>query len=210
MRKFHRWISTAAMVLLAWVAVTGVLLACLEITVHYLPPLNNNATAAATFNVDRSAAVLPAAEVEALITRSIRTALSTAPTSPYTDVDLQLRMTNGAANSTVILNGAINQQVEINATTGAALSQPVIRTQTQRVAAATGLQEWQVKFLKMRTKLHVILEGLHRGNIIGISGQVMDILTGLAFVILSITGVFMYVEMLGRRRKLGRSGLFWK
>lgn len=210
MRKFHRWISAAAMILLAWVAVTGVLLACLEITVRYLPPLNNTKTTAVTFEVDNSAPALPTADVEALIATSVRAALSSAPNSPYTDLDLQLRMTGGAPSSTVILNGAVNQQVVIDATTGTTLTQPVLRTQNQVIAAATGLQEWQVSFLKMRTKLHVILEGLHRGNIIGISGQIMDILTGIAFIILSITGIVMYFEMLSRRRKLGRSGLFWK
>lgn len=226
MRSLHRWISTTAMALLLWVAVTGVLLACLEITVKYLPPLNNNA-AAAPFKVDAAAADLPRSEAERLIASSLRAALAAAANtspvgdsgasspagdseaSPYTDIDVQLQMIDGQPRSTVVLNGDLNRRVEIDAYSGALLQPPVVKTQTQILAEATGHSEWQIRFLKMRTRWHVILERLHRGNIIGLSGQVMDILTGLAFVTLSVTGIVMYFQMLGRRKKMGRTDLFW-
>ncbi|MGC3981281.1 MAG: PepSY-associated TM helix domain-containing protein [Steroidobacteraceae bacterium] len=209
MRKFHRWVSAAAMALLAWVAITGVLLALLGITVKYLPPLNNN-NAATAFEIDANASPQNSADAQRRLTSALHTALSSVPASRYTDIDVQLQMVDGVPRTAVNLNGELTRQLLIDADQGTALAAPVTRRQTEIAAEAAGLKEWQIKFLKMRTTLHVVLERLHRGNIIGITGQAMDILTGVAFIILCITGIFMYFEMLGRRRKLGRNDLFWK
>ena len=51
---------------------------------------------------------------------------------------------------------------------------------------------------------------IHSGAILGEPGVVMGILWGLALVILSITGGWVYLVMYRRRRKAsGKGGLFW-
>jgi uncharacterized iron-regulated membrane protein len=61
----------------------------------------------------------------------------------------------------------------------------------------------------LRLRLHNLLKELHTGSIIGLSGQWLDLLTGLSFIVLAVTGIVMYVSLLSQRRKLGRRGLFW-
>jgi uncharacterized iron-regulated membrane protein len=61
----------------------------------------------------------------------------------------------------------------------------------------------------LRLRLHNLLKELHTGAIIGLSGQWLDLLTGLAFIVLAVTGILMYFKLLAQRRKLGRRGLFW-
>jgi len=61
----------------------------------------------------------------------------------------------------------------------------------------------------LRLRLHNLLKELHTGSIIGLSGQWLDLLTGLSFIVLAVTGIVMYFNLLAQRRKLGRRGLFW-
>jgi uncharacterized iron-regulated membrane protein len=121
MRKYHRWISTVCMLFLAWVSLTGGLLALDELSP---PPGLGGAGAGAV----------------------------TAP----------------AANDTFLTNTAV------------------------------------------RLRLHNLLKELHTGSIIGLSGQWLDLLTGLCFIVLTITGIVMYFSLLKQRRRIGRRGLFWK
>jgi hypothetical protein len=60
-----------------------------------------------------------------------------------------------------------------------------------------------------RVEMHDLLQHLHRGSIVGIPGQVIDVLTGVSFTILAFTGIVMYLQMLKRRKQTGRAGLFW-
>jgi hypothetical protein len=60
-----------------------------------------------------------------------------------------------------------------------------------------------------RVKMHDLLQHLHRGSIVGIPGQVIDVLTGISFSILAFTGIVMYLQMLKRRKQTGRTSLFW-
>lgn len=61
----------------------------------------------------------------------------------------------------------------------------------------------------LRLRVHNLLKELHTGSIIGLSGQWLDLLTGFAFIVLAVTGIVMYFNLLAQRRKLGRRGLFW-
>jgi hypothetical protein len=162
MRKFHRWISTAAMVLLLYVSVTGLLLALDGVTVPDFGPPGGSGPATPMQSADIERWVSDAAN------KAIRDYEGTI------SAIVQLRAPNGAPAAAVYFNGA---------------------TQTPHAA-------WRVR-------MHDLLQHLHRGSILGIPGQVMDVLTGLSLAVLSITGIVMYVQMLRRRRGQGRSDLFW-
>lgn len=121
MRKYHRWISSVCMLFLAWVSLTGGLLALDELNPP--PGLEGGRTAAAA---------------------------------------------TSASGESFLANTAA------------------------------------------RLRLHNLLKELHTGSIIGLSGQWLDLLTGIAFVVLTVTGIVMYFSLLRQRRKIGRRGLFWK
>lgn len=119
MRRFHRWISTVCMIFLAWVSITGTLLALDEAN----PPAGMGGT----------------------------------PPPPA-----------AAPQASVPPSG-----------------------------------------LPLRLRLHNLLKELHTGSIIGLSGRTVDVLTGTSFVVLSVTGTIMYFQLLGARRRIGRTALFW-
>lgn len=52
-------------------------------------------------------------------------------------------------------------------------------------------------------------KGIHRGDAFGLTGRWMSLLTGLALLFLSISGMMMYGSMWNKRRRAGRSGPFW-
>jgi uncharacterized iron-regulated membrane protein len=65
-------------------------------------------------------------------------------------------------------------------------------------------------YLAMRLRTHNLLKRLHTGAIVGLSGEALDLLTGLAFVTLATTGILMYFELLRARRRSGRRRWFWR
>lgn len=56
---------------------------------------------------------------------------------------------------------------------------------------------------------HELMKQIHRGDIIGVPGRLMDLFAGLSLIFLSASGLVMYVDLLRRRRLGGRKQLFW-
>ena len=57
--------------------------------------------------------------------------------------------------------------------------------------------------------LHVMMIQLHTGRLLGPVGLVIMMLVSLVFLVLTITGFMVYLDMWKRRRKAAKSGLFW-
>lgn len=58
--------------------------------------------------------------------------------------------------------------------------------------------------------LHNTLQDIHAGYVMGTTGRIISILMALGLLTLSITGIVMYVQMHGMRKKINRHGVFWK
>ena len=58
-------------------------------------------------------------------------------------------------------------------------------------------------------ELHELLKRIHRGDVIGVPGRLMDLFAGLSLVFLSGSGLWMYLDLWRRRRAAGRTALFW-
>ncbi|MEY4761835.1 MAG: PepSY-associated region [Pseudomonadota bacterium] len=54
------------------------------------------------------------------------------------------------------------------------------------------------------------LKTWHRGNVAGLAGQLIGIVVGLAVVVMALSGLWIYLGLYRARRRIGRSGLFWK
>lgn len=63
---------------------------------------------------------------------------------------------------------------------------------------------------ELEVSFHRILQDLHAGYFVGLPGHIFSILSGLALLILSVTGLKVYVDMYRRRRKAGKDNPFWK
>ncbi|MEE4455168.1 PepSY-associated TM helix domain-containing protein [Novosphingobium resinovorum] len=59
-------------------------------------------------------------------------------------------------------------------------------------------------------KLSATLQDLHSGLAFGRAVQGFVFVAGLALAVMTITGLFMYAEMLTKLRAAGRKALFWK
>ena len=56
---------------------------------------------------------------------------------------------------------------------------------------------------------HFIID-LHSGEYFGVAGKVMSALLGAAMLFFSLSGMWMYLDMFRKRKRIGRTGLFWK
>lgn len=184
LRTYHRWVSTAAVVLLTWVAVTGVALA-LDLLFQPTfppppPPLNERILS----DLARSGVAL---------------VYQGAPEARPTQIEVSLSMRAGQATAETRL-GQTSAPI--------AVARDTASGQIRRVAPAergAGPSD----YLKFRIALHKLLEKLHRGNIIGGAGQWLSVLTGFSFVFLTLSGVWMYADLHLRRRRLGKRQMFW-
>lgn len=178
------------MVFLAYVAVTGLLLGIDNVTAPDLGPRPGRAPAAT--------ATLPVASLEGWAAKAAHAALGAAGRTPAS-VDLNIALTDSAPQVAVNLGDGKVSQYDAN--TGALLA-----VSADQPPAGPALSDYAL----MRIRLHDLLQDIHRGSIFGVPGQLIDVLTGVSFLILSFTGIVMYFQMLVKRRNLGRQGAFWQ
>jgi uncharacterized iron-regulated membrane protein len=56
---------------------------------------------------------------------------------------------------------------------------------------------------------HLVID-LHSGNYFGPAGKVVSALLGAAMLFFALSGIWMYIDMFRKRKRIGRSGIFWK
>ncbi len=118
----------------------------------------------------------------ALATRTLDAARRRAPNAPITSVTL--RSADEGVEGVVSIPGEPPREIVVDARSGRVIS-----------------DEHHEESLIRR---------IHSGAILGEPGTVLGILWGLALVILSITGGWVYLDMYRkRRRNSGKTGLFW-
>ena len=108
---------------------------------------------------------------------------------------VRLRYYAGMPQGVVVTGGDDNKQMVFNAQTGRAVSE------TEPGYPPVGFPfGWQA---------HQLAKDVHRGGIIGVTGRFMDLFAGLAMFYLSISGIWIYVDLWKRRRKSGKSTPVW-
>jgi hypothetical protein len=60
-----------------------------------------------------------------------------------------------------------------------------------------------------KRKLVGFLHHLHSGEYFGPVGVIISLLSGIAMIFFSFSGLWIYYQMFVRRRKLGKAELFW-
>ena len=86
---------------------------------------------------------------------------------------------------------------------------PQLEAVTHPAAPASAQDVKPAKHAKRPPDLqHLIIE-LHSGNYFGPFGKVISVLMGAVLLFFSISGMWMYIDMFRKRKKIGRSGLFW-
>lgn len=190
MRKLHRWISAAAMIFIAYVAITGTVVAVNELINPASFGQGGGQGPAPEKIVGPQEPLPPKAEVEAMMLRALEIARRAEPNTPLTKAVVALRIKDGVPVAKVTFGtGPKAAVVTIDAQSGEILR----RGEDDHGAGFNGL-----------------LQQIHSGALYGKVGMVLVILTGLCMTFLSISGIVMYFDLLGRRRKLDKRQLFWR
>jgi uncharacterized iron-regulated membrane protein len=108
---------------------------------------------------------------------------------------VRLRYYAGMPQGVVVTGGEDNKQMVFNALTGRAVSE------TEPGYPPAGFPfGWQA---------HQLAKDVHRGGVIGLPGRFMDLFAGLAMFFLSVSGIWIYVDLWRRRRRAGKSTPVW-
>jgi uncharacterized iron-regulated membrane protein len=185
-RSLHRLIGLIAALLLSVVALSGSVLAASSLGVAIRGGVRPGLTADVS-------APLPDANLPAMLHTGVTAQKASNGNSPVKL--LRLRFFAGMPQVVFVWGDDDVRQTAFNADTGrvAGLSEP-------GYPDPGVLFGWNVTQTAKR---------IHRGDVIGLSGRWMDLLTGAALLYLSVSGVIMYVELWRKRQQRGLQGFFW-
>jgi len=200
-RRLHRYISIFAAVFLAYIAVTGMLLALDDIVVRFSPgyPPSLLRAGLPTGMAPGPAAVKPALALDDLAAEFVRVRAAAQAAAPnYRPLSITLTAGQDAQVITPFRSklGLHPALYRFDAATGA-WTNPA----TAGVPAPSpyvGSLHW-----------HQILKRLHRGDILGADGRWVLVLSDLCLLYLCTSGIVMYLQMLGLRRRIGAKAWFW-
>ncbi len=109
---------------------------------------------------------------------------------------IRLRTFGTMKQGVVITGDARADQLVFNAATG----QPATLTEP----------EYPKSNFPFGVRTHELVKHIHSGELIGVSGQFMNLFAGLSLIFLSVSGLIMYFDMWFKRRKSNRNSFFWK
>ena len=196
-RSIHRWVSVVAAIFILVVSVTGTLLAIDAFGLGLYQVTHKNAGKYARFPpgaVDDFSSPLPEDKLPAMLQTTLSSGRQTAGAGPIKVV--RLRYFNGIPQGVLI------------AGTGDNTSQLVFNAETGKRMSITE-PGYPKTHYHLGWNYHEIVKEIHRGDFFGLPGRFMDLFAGLSIIYLSISGGVMYFDMLRRRRRGGRTEMFW-
>ncbi|WDS35028.1 PepSY-associated TM helix domain-containing protein [Pseudoxanthomonas sp.] len=185
MRKYHRWLAPVFGLFLLFMSITGTLLALDDMT----SPTALERRGSKPVAPSAPAAALPLEESAALLQKALRQAgnenlalrsITLSAQGPQLRIELQPQG-HGAS-------------ILFDARSGVRL--PLAPP------GPDGMPAW-------RGSAHGWLEYLHRGAFASWPGVMLVLLSGMALLVFSITGLTVYLDMARRRWKSGRKEWFW-
>lgn len=195
-RRLHRGIALVFSLYLLLIAVTGCML---EFDAAYHAIMIDQATrevgaahAQDRFTLDATSP-LADGELPAMLATTLASFRRDHPATPIKA--LRLRYYSGYAQGVVIAGGSQTSQLVYNARNGQSMSE------TEGGYAPV--------YYPFGWQYHEAVKKLHRGDYFGFSGRVMGMFSGFALIYLSISAIVMYLELLRKRRRIGKNGLFW-
>lgn len=182
-RSLHRAVSVVAAVFLLAIAFSGTWLA-FESVFHSLVSRGPTAEASAP---------LSDGEVQQMATAALAALRRLEPQTPIKV--LRLRVFGQMKQGVAITGGEETRQLVFNTDTG----QPVSLHEPgyPRTGFPFGIQ------------MHEDIKHFHSGQLFGLTARWMDLFAGMSLIFLSVSGLTMYLELWGRRRKTNRRSFFW-
>lgn len=197
MRRCHRWLSTAFVVFLFYLFVTGTATGIAQLLdPESAAPIPPSAIPGVTVPGSAPTVPMPAGDVSGMIATVVESAIASVPDSEATTIRLQLRIVEGNARGIITID-ELNAAFDARTGEAAAVPRPdpglmpPLPEGYDHLPVATLLQEY------------------HSGRMFGRIGEWVMLCTGIAVVAISFTGIPMYLSLWKRRRRNGRAELFW-
>jgi uncharacterized iron-regulated membrane protein len=195
-RSLHRWVSITAALFLIFVSVTGTLLSIDSLALGFYQVTHKSAGKYCRFPIGMIgdySSPLPDSKLPAMLGTTLSAYRAAQGATPIKV--LRLRYFSGMPQGVIVTGGDDTRQLVFNADTGKRASM------TEPGYPYTGFPfGWEE---------HELVKEIHRGDAFGIPGRLMDLFAGFSLVFLSASGVIMYVDLLRRRRRVGRKQMFW-
>jgi uncharacterized iron-regulated membrane protein len=193
-RQLHRGTMTVAAFLIVYWVISGLTIAIVDATDRYQAwailgggpgaRLNDNAAAARS---------VPAPDI---LSNGIAKALSSTRNMPIAGVDY--RMTGDIPRLELSeANGERDTELRFYAETGEPMSPLVADGDPFRAPP-------------VYTRLRERIKSFHKGDAFGLPGQLIGLLTGGALIVMTLSGLVLYLQLWRARRRVGQAGLFWK
>jgi len=196
MRSLHRWVMTAFVLLLIYWVGSGLVMATYDVLDSRQSWAREGGGAGA-----RPVSALTDADLDPMLDVMLGAVKVASRNAQVTAV--VLRIVDGEPLGIVGTAGALPKQFIINARTGVMLSEKAAEPPDAPGGAGS---------LFMGTylpSLHNQIKDWHRGNALGDAGIWLALLTGCTLLTLSVTGIWIYLQMWLKRRKSARRSLFW-
>lgn len=191
LRTLHRSVSVIAALFLSVILLSGITAAVGSAGISVVRMLNNGKRPGLTADVSSP---LTDMEIPEMLRMTMSAVDRLAPGAPVKIV--RLRYFAGMPQGVVVTGGSEVRQIVINTASGipASLTEPNYPFTGQTFG-------WQAD---------QVVKKIHRGDVFGLSGRMLSLLTGLSLIFLSVSGAIMYAAMWTRRRRAGRTELIWR
>jgi hypothetical protein len=192
-RSLHRWVALVAALFLINVSVSGTLLSIDTVSMGIYRVTHPSAPGGFPVGLGADlSSPLPDSRLPAMLATTLSAYHASQGNTPIKV--LRLRYFSGMPQG-VIVTGGDSRQLVFNAETGKRASM------TEPGYPYTGFPfGWEE---------HELMKQIHRGDAFGVPGRLMDVFAGLSLVFLSASGLYMYMDLLRKRRRGGRKELFW-
>ncbi|RVU05909.1 hypothetical protein EOE18_08070 [Novosphingobium umbonatum] len=182
-RALHRSIAVASALLLACTVLSGTMLG-FESTYHTFVPRPPK----------HEAELVALDHVPAMAKAAVAVVAASDKDVPLRS--LRLRNYYGYQQVAVVTGEEVTRQLVFNLANGAPMSLEAPHYPDSQFPFGMNVHEWVKHF--------------HSGYLLGVPARVMTLLSGLALLYLTVSGVVIYFDMWRRRRDTGRAGFFWK
>ncbi len=189
-RTLHRSVAIVAVIFLTIVATSGTILAISGLGVATNRMLHDGKRPGITGDFS---APMNDIELPEMLGTTLASYNAADPGVPARVV--RLRYFAGMPQGVVVTGDAEARQLVFNTDTGRRVSM-----------SEPGYPNTDVTF---GWQMDETVKQIHRGDMFGLTGRMMDLLAGLSLLYLAASGLVMYFDMWGKRRQKGRRAFFW-
>ncbi len=193
-RKFHRWTALASVLLVTYLTVTGMLMAVSDMGAAYAEWKSPRDSRPVHPDKGDFSSPIKDTEIQSMATA---TAAAFERDHPNTPIKVfRLRYYAGYAQGAIVTGEDKPRQ-------------HVYDTKNGRVMTATE-PGYPISNFPFGWETHQTIKRFHRGDIVGLGGNTLEWIAGVALLYLVCSGLWMYFDLWRKRAKTGKRQIVWR